>query len=49
MTKKLSQIEMEYDLAELGHSYEYLNSLSHKEMADLYEQEFWEPVSVYLD
>lgn len=45
----LSPIEMEYDLAELGHSYEYLNSLSNREMADLYEQEFGGAVSVYLD
>ena len=45
----LSPIEMEYDLAELGHSYEYLNSLSNREMADLYEQEFGGSVSVYLN
>lgn len=46
---KLRPLEMEYDLAELGHSYEYLNSLSHREMAELYEQEFGETVSIYLD
>lgn len=46
---RLSPIEMEYDLADLGHTYEYLNSLSHREMADLYEQEFGGTVSIYLD
>lgn len=43
---KLSPLEMEYDLAELGHSYEYLNTLSNREMADLYTQEFGETVCV---